>query len=262
VRFSRVGVGCLALAFSASCVKNSVPYGFRSPVVGGVSAPELDLDSAERWSQTPSPSQKSQPASRRQSARARRATTPPAPLVRETTVAAPLPAARGEELALHLRGLVGRREPARNHVEFVLDALRSMGATLGALEDAADGKQLMARASQHDAAVVDYKPRLGDLVVFDEVERHQAASLSGVVVSVDNQGTVEFVYLARGVVRRGFVNPAHKGRKRDDAGRVLNTFIRHSDGKDPWGTRYLASQLLSSFVRLDRLGAGREVARR
>jgi hypothetical protein len=85
------------------------------------------------------------------------------------------------------------------------------------------------------------------------VEEDRPASLVAVVVSTDSRDVVEFVYLARGVVRRGYLSRAHPADKRDADGRVLNTFIRHSDGGDPADTRYLAGELYGGLVRLDRL---------
>ena len=83
------------------------------------------------------------------------------------------------------------------------------------------------------------------------------ASLLGIVVSTDNQGTAEFVYLSRGVERRGYVNPRHPDTKRDRGGRAMNTHIRHSNGRDPRGTKYLAGQLFAGYLRLDRLTSRR-----
>ena len=116
-----------------------------------------------------------------------------------------------------------------------------------------DGPSFLAMAKRRGATMTDGTPVLGDLVVFDRVRGKEPASLVGVVVSSRRDATVEFIYLQRGVVRRGYMNLRRPTAKRDRSGRVLNTHIRGNDGKDPRGTRYLAGELFASFVRLERL---------
>ncbi len=169
-------------------------------------------------------------------------------------------AASGEELAGRLRGLVGRRDDGSSHLALALAALREVGAALDPeLARVEDGPALVALADRR-GALTPAAPgsplpslRLGDLLVFDRVVAADPASLVAVVVSVDERGVVEIVYLARGVVRRGFVFPAEPAARRDPAGRVLNTFIRHNDGGDPRGTPHLAGELIAAAISLDRL---------
>jgi hypothetical protein len=150
--------------------------------------------------------------------------------------------------------MVGARDGQATDVDLALSALRDVGAALDpALTRVRTGRDLVALARRRGALDAASQPLLGDLVVFDAVVAREPASQVGVVVSTDSNGTIEFVYLARGVVRRGWVNPIHREHSRDDAGRVLNTFLRHSDGRDPRGTRYLSGELFATFIRLDRL---------
>jgi hypothetical protein len=150
--------------------------------------------------------------------------------------------------------MVGKRDLESSDVGFVLAALAALGARLDPKAAAlASGDALVELARERGAFAGDGDALLGDLIVFDRVMARRPASLVGVVVSSDNQGTIEFVYLTRGVVRRGFVNPRRRGEKRDQTGRVLNTFVRHSDGDNPAGTHYLAGELFAGVVRLDRL---------
>ncbi|HLU68507.1 MAG TPA: hypothetical protein VKZ63_19620, partial [Kofleriaceae bacterium] len=124
----------------------------------------------------------------------------------------------------------------------------------------ADGPALVELAEARGALVrggpgegITEPPRLGDLLVFDRTTGAERASQVAVAVSVDDRGVVEFVYLARGVVRRGFLSLARPGEKRDERGSVLNTHLRANDGGDPRGTPSLAGQLFAATIRLARL---------
>ena len=182
------------------------------------------------------------------------------PRVRRSIPAEALGATSGEELAASLRGMVGRRDEASTHLQYVLAALGELGATLDPeLARVEDGPALVALAERR-GALTPAPPgsplpslRLGDLLVFDRVVASDPASLVAIVVSVDERGVVEFVYLARGAVRRGFVFPPEPASRRDPGGRILNTFVRHNDGADPRGTAHLAGELLAGAIALDRL---------
>jgi hypothetical protein len=185
---------------------------------------------------------------------------PPAPRVRRSVPSAALAGASGDELAARLRAMVGRRDDSSTHLALVVAALREAGASLDPeLARVEDGPALVALAERRGAltpaAAGSPLPslRLGDLLVFDRVVASDPASLVAVVVSVDERGVVELVYLARGVVRRGFAFPAEPSTRRDAAGRILNTFVRHNDGGDPRGTAHLAGELIAAAISLDRL---------
>lgn len=133
--------------------------------------------------------------------------------------------------------------------------LSEAGVSLGASAHAVStGSELLALATERSALTKD-TPLTGDLVVFDRVDGATEASLVGVVVGVvpRDQLTVEFIFLGRGVVRRGYVTPSRPTRKRDDQGRALNTFVRALTGKAKKSDPFLAGQLFRSFVRIDRL---------
>jgi hypothetical protein len=225
------------LVLFTGCVPAEAPYRFTAPVLSGVAAAEL------------SPAGKPRSSSRSKAGRLSRR---PEPLVVSSIPNSPA-LGKGEDLATFLRIQVGTRDKKRNHVQFVIGTLRALGLGVDPIAAMKDGPAFVDYASAHHAKTGEERPRLGDVVVFDDVVKRDDASLLGVVISTDNQGTTEFLYLARGVVRRGYVNPGHPARPRDDAGRALNTFIRHSDGKDPIGTRFLAGQLFSTFVATAKL---------
>ena len=108
--------------------------------------------------------------------------------------------------------------------------------------DTTTGPELIERARTEHRFVSD--PRPGDLVVFEN------GAAFGVVSQVED-GTVEFLYAQRRVVRRGLVTPRAPDRKRDERGRALNTFVRPYTPGDPPEQRYLAGELLTGFIRGD-----------
>jgi hypothetical protein len=224
----------IAAVLLSACATRDAPYRFRSPMIGGVRAVE-----PERPERSSPPA----PEPRRYAAHATRRINRPE-----------LDAGQSPGLADVLRGLVGQRDRDSSHLDFAFQAAAAVGAELdpqvAALDD---GPALVALARERSAITTPASALLGDLVVFDRVDRGRRASLIGVIASRRRDGTLEFVYLGRGVVRRGWVNPEHPGTKRGDDGRVLNTFVRHSNGGLPRGTKFLAGELLAEIISLDRL---------
>jgi hypothetical protein len=233
-------VGLLAALLLSGCTRRAQPYSFRAPLVAGVRAERLPPRLPARAAPVapiapprlpPVPVRSAEPA-----AVARIAVAP----------------ARGP--ADRLRDLVGMRDRTGTDLELALLALEAAGwAIPPALRGLDDGAALVARARERSAFDAADVPAPGDLVVFDEVVAGRPASLVGVVAAVDDRGVVEFVYLARGVVRRGFAHPGRAAEQRDADGRILNTLVRHLDGAAPRGARFLAGELMSGYVRLQRL---------
>lgn len=158
-------------------------------------------------------------------------------------------------VADQLRARVGERDRKSTDLDFARALLASLGVTLTEpVRTAATGPDLLAVATERKALTTD-APLAGDLVVFEWVDGEAGASLVGVAVGVVARAhlTVEFVFLARGVVRRGYVTPSQPDRKRDEQGRALNTFVRALRGKARKSDPFLAGQLFRTFVRVDRL---------
>ena len=223
----------IAIVMLSACATRELPYRFRSPMIGGVRAveperprPQTDPPDPERY---------------------------PAHQVRRINRPA-LDPGESPSLADVLRGLVGQRDSDSSDLAFALQAAAAVGAELDSRVAGLDsGPELVALARAREAIGTPSAALVGDLLVFDRVDRGRRASLVGVVAGRRRDGTIEFVYLARGVVRRGWVNPEHPSTKRGDDGRVLNTFVKHNNGGNPRGTRYLAGELFGQVIRLDRL---------
>ena len=234
------------LGLVAGCTARSSPYRFRSPVLLGVSAADLPTSFSpvgrprEMIERAPTSLLSVETVARLQESldlprRARAATHEPSP---EELVGTP---------SVALLTQVGDRTDLSD-LEFVLLNLSRMGATLAPALAHARGNPDFFRVLVERAAISDHMaPLLGDLVLFDE------GWLVGLVTSVRDDGTAEFVYAQRGVVRRGWVNGLYGRNKRDAEGRILNTFVRPYQAGDRSGQRYLAGEMLTGFVRLDEI---------
>ena len=155
--------------------------------------------------------------------------------------AAPIPPVTTVEAARHLVGLRDRRPP------LAIALAISTGLT-GRTVEARDEVELIAWAQAREA----WKPVTaiapGDLLVFDRAVENRPASLVAVALGRDGRGVVEIVYAARGVVRRGFVDPARPKVVRDRERRAVNTYLRHGADQPPAGTRYLAGELFAGVI--------------
>ncbi|RMH38868.1 MAG: hypothetical protein D6689_18235 [Deltaproteobacteria bacterium] len=218
----------------SGCARRPVPYRFRAPLVDGVAAAPVA------------------PRPQRAEFATSRAITPPVPLAPETrrrrAPRAPTGPVSPARAALY--ALVGTRaggDPAR----FAVAALERLGLRLAPeVAAAADGPALVAAARARGALFRRGPVALGDLVVFDGLQGAGPAALVGVVTASRADGTVEFIYLGMGVVRRGYVHVARPRDRRDRDGRVLNTWLRVRRGHYARG---LAGDVFSTYIRLDRL---------
>lgn len=138
---------------------------------------------------------------------------------------------------LDLRALVGRRIKRDAFTETL-----AWSHALGSHIDAPNGPSLAAAASAEADAI---EP--GDLLIFDRTEG-APADLVAIAIARDARHVTEFIYLAGGVVRRGFLDPARPSLRRDSSGLVVNTFLRAGNRWPPSGTHYLAGELLAHVV--------------
>ncbi|MBL9016534.1 MAG: hypothetical protein JNL83_20260 [Myxococcales bacterium] len=236
----------LLAALAAGCAQRAQPYRFGSPMLGAADVPPAPLRADPRAPDDPSRRPAlanrradgirvvSAPAIREASAAAAEAIPAPPPALRTPhTLAkdAPLPGAR--ELP-DLRALVGRRD-ARAPIPTTLALLASLGRRAPA--DLSEGDDPTASP-----------PQPGDLLIFDHAVSDAEADLVAIVISRDDRGVLEMLYLGGGVYRRGFVSPDTPWTRRDKDGAVLNTFLRHGKRWPAKGSHYLAGELLARVI--------------
>jgi len=272
MRVGFIAAASLLIA-SGACAGGATPPPFRGPVVSSVSVgpmprPVAD-DNAEPDSNPPLTSRGTSRSTSPKSTTTPTTTTAminqpvavpisrapyrgPNLSVRTVVAQSPSSAVTGTSVALvgKLRALVGVRDKRASHVSFVIDTLRKLGANM---PKATDGDDLYKTAKTRRALITTQRPRLGDIIVFDKFLRKKPNSMTAIVVTIDQRNTVEFIYLARKIVRRGFLNLGQRKSKRDARGKIMNTILRHLQSGDRRSTPYLSGQLFSSYISLKQL---------
>lgn len=101
-------------------------------------------------------------------------------------------------------------------------------------------------------------PEPGDLVFFDNTyDRNRNKKCDdwlshvGIVVAVDEDGTVTFVHWGKGGAKESRMNLKHPGIARSDSGKEWNNEVRPRSRKDRGCVRHLASDLFRGFCRLE-----------
>jgi hypothetical protein len=274
----------LGLALLASCAVSPTPYHFRSALLAGARA-----DATLAAPAAAPPRRRARPAAKRSAPDPRRAaraavlaadrenaraaprsiavtvtaaaTTDGDPLPPEELpapidpAALPAPHLEPERLVPHaatpgdLRAMTGARTRHDPHAFAVL-AATALTARPGPDGIPTDGEYLLAWARDHATAIAPAETAPGDLLVFDRTAGDAPASLWAIALARDDRGVVEMLYVADGVVRRGFVDPAHPRLGRGADGAIHNTFLRHGRFWPPPGTRYLAGELVAHAFRL------------
>jgi hypothetical protein len=153
------------------------------------------------------------------------------------------------------RALVGHRDP-RAGVQFAIDVAGALtGDPPPAFPEGAALVQWAQEQGRWAPLVAGARPpegvlASGDLVVFDRAVGGAPATLVAVVLGTDERGVTDLLYLARGVVRRGYLDLGRPRIARDREGRTVNSYVRHGSDHPPPGTRYLAGELASGRVRI------------
>ncbi|MBK9029794.1 MAG: hypothetical protein IPL61_00370 [Myxococcales bacterium] len=143
------------------------------------------------------------------------------------------------------RALVGRRDPRPPLVAALAWSSQLVGRPAPPVDDAA-GLIAWAQAAAAWRSVPALAP--GDLIVFDRAVGGAPASLVAVALGADDRGVVEMIYLGAGIVRRGFLDVTRPRLRRDRAGRVVNTALRHNRDQPPKGTRFMAGELFAGVI--------------
>lgn len=99
-------------------------------------------------------------------------------------------------------------------------------------------------------AVRGAQARTGDILFFDLGDG--CAEHTAVVESVDPSGRVAFREWRDGSVLHSFADANRPRERRDEGGRILNSFLRIKRPDDQPGTRYFAGEMLCAVIRPNR----------
>ena len=72
---------------------------------------------------------------------------------------------------------------------------------------------------------------------------------AGLVAAVETDGRIDFVEARGGLIRRSYVDPQRPRARRDESGRVLNSFLRPKKVGDPDDAPTFAGEMLCAVVR-------------
>ncbi len=93
--------------------------------------------------------------------------------------------------------------------------------------------------------------RVGDLLFFDTTQRGTACGTHvGMVTGIAPGGALKFQEWREGVQRESVVDPMRPTRRRDEQGRVINTFLRARQQGDDSALRYYAGEMLCAVIRV------------
>ncbi len=147
-------------------------------------------------------------------------------------------------------GIRGRSEAS----DFVVAALQDTGLRFGT-----DGTvpALWGYLANTHTPVTPSATRPGDVLFFQTREpvtthRHGACDAPdhvAIVSTVDPDGRIGFVEARGRQVRRSYVDPERPRLRRDDGGRVLNSFLRPKRIGDPADAPTFAGEMLCAAVR-------------
>jgi hypothetical protein len=94
--------------------------------------------------------------------------------------------------------------------------------------------------------------RAGDVVFFATAGAESCADHVGLVEHADPDGRIAFREARGGGVRHSFAHAGEPLVRRDEQGRVLNSFLRVKRVGDRPDTRYYAGEMLCAVLRLER----------
>jgi hypothetical protein len=107
------------------------------------------------------------------------------------------------------------------------------------------------RTSHELVAAAEARP--GDVVFFDvwgTGPEPVCADHAGVVESVAPDGRIGFIERRSGRTARSFVDPERPSARRDERGRILNSFLRPKLIAEPAGARHFAGEMICGVARV------------
>jgi hypothetical protein len=137
----------------------------------------------------------------------------------------------------------GTKQTAARLVEESLHARGIRFGTDGSTES------LFAFSREHFGQVDAGQARSGDLLFFDA--GGGCGGHTAVVETAEPGGRIGFREWRDGSSRRSFVTPREPYLRRDERGRIMNTFLRPKRMDDPDDTAYFAGQMLCAVFRVE-----------
>lgn len=236
----------LVLVVALAACAGREPVRFGSPMLGMATVPPPALP-GERLREAPA---NRDPMPREDRPRASAAA---AAAIAKTEIARNLPSPHKAQPApgrlrspVDLHDLIGRREKGEPFAVTL-----GWARELGVQPEAVTASDVVAWAERvHKLHGAGELPEPGDLLIFDRTHGDDTSDLIAIVVGRDARNVIEMVYVAGGVVRRGFVDASRPTMRRDRSGAVVNTYLRHGKQAPPSGTHYLAGELLAHVIRI------------
>jgi hypothetical protein len=133
---------------------------------------------------------------------------------------------------------------------FIEDDLRAQGLRFGT--DGSPGALFGYLRSQHEP-VPPARARAGDLVFFALGGPDQdCGDHVGLVESARDDGALTFREVRDGRVHHSVAHPTRPRIRRDERGRIVNSFLRPIRADDPRGSRYFAGDMLCAAIRIQK----------
>jgi hypothetical protein len=147
--------------------------------------------------------------------------------------------------------LARRAPPGDETSEMVIERIHAAGFRFGT--DGTPGALWGYMRTSHEP-VDPNEARPGDVVFFDTRSRGEdqldCADRVGLVESVGEGGRIAFIEARGGQLYRGYVDPRQPMTRRDEQGKIINSFLRPKRLSDPDGTRYFAGEMLCGVARV------------
>jgi hypothetical protein len=149
-------------------------------------------------------------------------------------------------------GVRGRSEAS----DFVVAALQGKGLSFGTDGSVAslwgylrESQTALPPGASQSGDVLFFQTRTPVPTVSAPAEACNAPDHVAIVSSVDSDGRISFVEARDGEIRHGFADPERPQVRRDETGRVLNTFLHPKDINDAGDVPNFAGEMVCAAVR-------------
>jgi len=142
----------------------------------------------------------------------------------------------------------GAKNHARTKPSPVALSLAQRGVRFGTDGSA---RSLFAYVREHYPAISVKNAAMGDVLFFDMGEG--CGGHTGLIETVEPSGRIGFRERREGDTRHSYVTPGTPYQRRDESGRIMNTFLRPKRMNDAPGTAYFAGEMLCAIFHIREL---------